>query len=98
MTLKEILIQELETASDEVLSETINFVQFLKTKPSESQAVTHLLNTNTDEQTPPEKKCTVGDLLQFAGEWQGDDGQECLEMVYATRSRSSYDPTKNPFK
>jgi hypothetical protein len=96
MTLKEILTQELETASDEVLSETINFVQFLKTKHPQNQ-IAPKPDTNIDIQAPPAKKCTVGDLLQFAGKWQGDDGQECLEMVYATRSRASYDPTKNPF-
>jgi hypothetical protein len=96
MTLKEILIQELETASNEVISETINFVQFLKTKPPLNQNIP-VPDTNIGEQAPPVKKGTVGDLLQFAGKWQGDDAQECLDMVYATRSRASYDPTKNPF-
>jgi hypothetical protein len=96
MTLKEILTQELETASDEVLSETINFVQFLKTKYPQNQTAPKP-DPNIEIQAPPAKNCTVGDLLQFAGKWQGDDAQECLEMVYATRSRASYDPTKNPF-
>jgi hypothetical protein len=72
MTLQKILIQELETASDEVLSETINFVQFLKTRHPLKQTVPKPDN-NIDIQAPPEKKCTVGDLLQFVGKWQGDD-------------------------
>jgi hypothetical protein len=97
MTLKEILIQELNTASDEVLSETIHFVQFLKTKSPQNKLLTNQ-EANLDEQTSPVKKCTVGDLLQFAGTWEGDDLKECLEMVYATRSQASYDPTQNPFK
>lgn len=42
----------------------------------------------TDEPTPPHlRQSTVGDLLKFAGTWEGDDLEECLEAVYASRSR-----------
>jgi hypothetical protein len=34
MTYKDILLQEIETASDEVLAEAIDFIRFLKTKPA----------------------------------------------------------------
>ncbi len=30
---------------------------------------------------------TTKSLLEFAGKWDGDDLEECLEMVYATRSK-----------
>ena len=40
------------------------------------------------EMTPPHlRESTVGDLLQFAGTWEGDDFEECLELVLATRSQ-----------
>lgn len=30
------------------------------------------------------------DLLQFAGTWQGDDFEECLQLVYDTRSQTEF--------
>jgi hypothetical protein len=30
---------------------------------------------------------TLGDLLDCVGSWEGDDLQDCLELVYQTRSR-----------
>ncbi len=39
-------------------------------------------NSNQDESTAKE-------LLKFAGTWQGDDLEECLEEVYKTRTESS---------
>jgi hypothetical protein len=33
-----------------------------------------------------ESETTLGDLLQFAGTWQGDDLKECLDLVYQSRS------------
>lgn len=32
-----------------------------------------------------EKTSTGADLLRFAGTWQGDDFEECLQEVYAQR-------------
>lgn len=44
----------------------------------------------TSESTPPHlRQSTVGDLLKFAGTWEGDDLEECLEVVYASRSQVS---------
>jgi hypothetical protein len=33
------------------------------------------------------RRCTLGSLLRFAGTWVGDDLEECLREVYASRSR-----------
>jgi hypothetical protein len=42
----------------------------------------------TDAPTPSHlRQSTVGDLLKFAGTWEGDDLEECLEAVYASRSQ-----------
>ena len=35
---------------------------------------------------PDQRQSTAADLLQFVGTWQGDDIEECLDIVYATRS------------
>ena len=41
-----------------------------------------------DQPSPPHlRQSTVGDLLKFAGTWEGDDLEECLEAVYASRSQ-----------
>jgi hypothetical protein len=29
-------------------------------------------------------------LLQYAGTWEGDDLEECLRLVYATRSKARF--------
>ncbi|MEM7581320.1 MAG: DUF2281 domain-containing protein, partial [Cyanobacteria bacterium P01_A01_bin.80] len=35
--------------------------------------------------------------LRHAGTWQGDDFDECLESVYATRGKAKFDE-ENPFE
>gem|GEM_PF-5723409 len=37
---------------------------------------------------PQLRGSTLGDLLQFAGTWEGDDIRECLQLVRQDRSRS----------
>jgi hypothetical protein len=32
----------------------------------------------------------ASDLLQFAGTWEGNDFEECLQMVYETRSKAEF--------
>ncbi len=33
---------------------------------------------------------TAKDLLKFAGNWQGNDLEECLNSVYETRSKTQF--------
>lgn len=38
-------------------------------------------------QTPPTKShSTAQSLLKYAGTWEGEDFEECLQLVYDTRS------------
>ncbi|HEY9631562.1 MAG TPA: hypothetical protein V6C84_30085 [Coleofasciculaceae cyanobacterium] len=30
------------------------------------------------------------DLLKFAGTWEGDDFEDCLQLVYETRSKAEF--------
>jgi predicted transcriptional regulator len=39
---------------------------------------------------PIRRGATAQDLLKFAGTWQGDDLEECLKLVYETRSKSTF--------
>ncbi|ELR96263.1 hypothetical protein [Gloeocapsa sp. PCC 73106] len=40
--------------------------------------------------TPIKRGNKAGDLLKFAGTWQGDDLEECLQLAYETRSLAKF--------
>ncbi|MBD2775020.1 hypothetical protein [Iningainema tapete] len=117
MTKKELLLQEIESAPESLIAETLDFLQFLKTK-FQKQSETHTASTDrqinlesdspsksnsttpvespqeikfpTKEETPIIRGSTAGDLLKFAGTWLGDDFEECLQLVYDTRSKTKF--------
>ncbi len=76
MTVKELLLKEIESLPDSLLTETLEFVQGLKSKKSE----------NTDSSSP----VSGGSILQHAGKWVGDDFEECLDLVYASRGQAKF--------
>ena len=39
---------------------------------------------------PAHGPSTARSLLKYAGTWEGDDLEECLELVYATRSKARF--------
>jgi hypothetical protein len=88
MTLKEILLRELETADDALITETIEWVRSRKGHSTESSL----------SGEPIRRGAKLGDLLQFSGTWAGDDLEECLEAVYATRSKTNFSTDNNPFQ
>ncbi|MBD2523416.1 hypothetical protein [Nostoc sp. FACHB-133] len=102
MNIKEILLQEIESSSDVLLAETLDFLRFLKTKPTTKEISLDLSTEKNDDtsshQTKPEiqeatpiiRGSKAEDLLKFAGTWQGDDFEECLQLVYETRSSAEF--------
>ena len=110
MTIKELLIQEIDSTPDTLLEETLDFLRFLKTKqqklegqstPTESEATattipTDLKNKVTDAQQAY-RPASGRSILRHAGTWAGDDFEECLEMVYATRGKAKFYYDCNPF-
>jgi hypothetical protein len=89
MTIKEQLLQEIESTPDKILAETLDFLRFLKTK-----------ETPTPPQ--PEEELTYRpasgrSILRHAGTWEGEDFEECLQSVYATRGKAKFDD-ENPFE
>jgi hypothetical protein len=72
--LKNQLIQELEELPTDLLTQTLDFVTFLKTKQSQ--------NVQESSETRPS---TATSLLKHTGTWTGDDIRECLEDVRALR-------------
>lgn len=75
MTLKEILMQELETADDAVIAETIEWIRSRKQS-------TRTEPIPTGE--PILRGAKLEDLLEFAGTWAGDDLENCLNTIDAT--------------
>lgn len=48
MTIKEVLLQEIESTSEELLEETLDFLRFLKTKQIHTDSNTNQSNQSTD--------------------------------------------------
>jgi hypothetical protein len=101
MTIKELLLQEIESTPETVLEETLNFLRFLKTKQPTNQPPIHDTNANNqiviEPQTPIHSTGrSLLEHLKTIGNWEGDDFEECLEMVYATRGQANFNQ-HNPF-
>ncbi|MEH2348240.1 MAG: hypothetical protein V7K55_09590 [Nostoc sp.] len=102
MNIKEILLQEIESSPEVLLAETLDFLRFLKTKPRTEEISLDLSTEKNDdtsnhqtkleiqEATPILRGSKAEDLLKFAGTWQGDDFEECLQLVYETRSPAEF--------
>lgn len=110
MTIKELLLQEIDSTPDTLLAETLDFLRFLKTKqkksekqsiPTESEATATTTPTDLEKESTKEEQdyrpASGRSILRHAGTWAGDDFEECLEMVYATRGKAKFYYECNPF-
>jgi hypothetical protein len=96
MTIKELLLIEIESTSDTILTETLDFLRFLKTKETQTQPVSSV--ADSADHTPGNSTGrSLLEHLKTIGKWSGDDLQECLELVYATRGKAKFD-YDNPFE
>ncbi|MGA1265188.1 MAG: hypothetical protein ACO331_15000 [Prochlorothrix sp.] len=92
------LNQCLQKLSPPLLQLVLDFVEFLLAQPDRFQGLlqngTPGLTQEPEQLTPQmngrnlEQDNQEHPLLEFVGAWQGDDGPQCLETVYSTRSRS----------
>ncbi len=92
MTRREQLIQEIESMPEDLLAEFLDFADFIKAKRAKQQISSNL------QTTLPYRPASGRSILRHAGTWQGDDFEECLQMVYDTRSKSRFDKYINPFE
>ncbi|MGH1393398.1 MAG: DUF2281 domain-containing protein [Trichormus sp.] len=96
MSIKELLLQEIESSSDNILAETLDFLRFLKTKETQKQPICEVVDSTIHTIV----NSTGGSLLEHLktiGEWEGDDLEKCLELVYSTRRKAKFD-YENPFE
>ncbi|MEC4887177.1 MAG: DUF2281 domain-containing protein [Scytonema sp. PMC 1070.18] len=106
MTKKKLLIQEIETLPEELVTEALDFIRSIKVNYTKNklepvqQEFTHL--TDSTENTGDQEQFTYRpasgrSILRHAGTWEGDDFEECLQSVYATRGKAEFD-NDNPFE
>jgi hypothetical protein len=84
-TIKEELLAALETTPEPILAEILDY---LKTRNNTSRVQKDRVPIHDGE--PILRGSKAKDLLKFAGTWQGDDFEECLKLVYDTRSPSEF--------
>jgi hypothetical protein len=87
VTIKEQLLQEIESTPNNLLVEVLDFLRFLKTKP----------NLKTEESQKYYRPASGRSILRYAGKWEGDDLEDCLQQVYATRGKAKFDRDLNPY-
>lgn len=103
MSIKKLLLQEIESSPDSLLEETLDFLRFLKNKQELEkkdiqQAQVKPEETAIDSSQLPYRPASGRSILRHAGTWEGEDFQECLELVYATRGKAKFDYDLNPFE
>lgn len=77
LSIREQLQAEIEKApNEEILALALEFLLFLKSRYSRSSS----------EKQPPSTAASILKTLESIGKWEGDDFDECLELVYASRS------------
>ncbi|WP_414530566.1 DUF2281 domain-containing protein [Nodularia chucula] len=55
-------------------------------------------SNSTENSQSPYRPASGRSILRHAKTWEGDDFQECLQSVYATRGKAKFDYDLNPFE
>ncbi len=106
MTSKELLIQEIETLPPELLAEALDLIRSIKVnytkkelEPAQQEPIpsTDSTETDGDKEQLTYRPASGRSILRHAGTWEGDDFEECLQSVYATRGKAKFDD-ENPFE
>jgi len=77
-SIREQIIQEIEQTPDPILAIALEFLLFLKSRTPHSSLT---------KQQPPSTGASILKTLERIGKWEGDDLEECLELVHSSRSR-----------
>lgn len=91
--IKQQLRQEIEQTPDEILAITLEFLLFLKSRPSGSSTrklTAEELAQFNEASSLPYRPASGKSLLDYQGSWAGDDFEECLQLVYDTRSQVKF--------
>jgi hypothetical protein len=88
-TIKEQLLAAIETTSEPILEQTLDYLEYLKSRKN-SDDIIKPVGVSVQDGEPIRRGSKAKDLLKFAGTWQGDDFEECLQLVYDTRSQAEF--------
>jgi hypothetical protein len=81
--LRQKIEQQLAQLPPEQLSLVSDFLDSLQSKSTISQPPLRRL-------APIKRGSKAGELLKFAGTWQGNDLEDCLRLVKETRSKAQF--------
>lgn len=81
--LRQKIEQQLAQLPPDQLSLVSDFLDALQTRENKSDRPLRRL-------APIKRGSKAVDLLKFAGTWQGDDLEECLQFVSETRSKTQF--------
>ena len=82
LSIREQLQQAIAEVPDESLAIALEFILFLKSRSSVSRSM-------------PSTGTSILNALTNIGKWEGDDLEECLELVYQSRDRLSIEADNN---
>ena len=80
MTIKQILIQEIESVSEPILAEILDYLRFLKAKTNQNGTASLTPVNSTGK--------SLLEHLKTIGSWDGDDLKECLQEVISSRGQA----------
>ncbi|MBW4633440.1 MAG: hypothetical protein KME30_16545 [Iphinoe sp. HA4291-MV1] len=84
--LRQKIEQQLAQLPPEQLSLVSDFLDSLQSKSTKS-----IISQRPLRRLAPIKRGTkAGELLKFAGSWQGNDLEDCLRLVKETRSKAQF--------
>jgi hypothetical protein len=86
-TIKEQLLTSIETTPEPILAQLLDYLEYLKTR---QDTIIKPSRVSTQDEEPILRGSRAKDLLEFVGTWQGDDFEECLQLVYDTRSQAEF--------
>ncbi|TVU53029.1 MAG: hypothetical protein EA414_14455 [Arthrospira sp. PLM2.Bin9] len=82
--------QEIEQTPDEILAIALEFLLFLKSRASDSSTEKTTKDASEASNKVPQLPYRQGSgksLVDYQGEWVGDDFEECLQLVFDSRSK-----------
>ncbi|AOX04312.1 hypothetical protein BJP34_14615 [Moorena producens PAL-8-15-08-1] len=89
-TIKEQLLVAIESAPEPILAQILDYLEYLKTRATSPDTLSSPVPTKNEDGKPILHGSKAKDLLKFAGTWQGDDFEECLQLVIDTRSQAEF--------
>lgn len=95
MNIKELLIHEIESTPDELLAETLDFLRFLKAQPASTPSEDNTVVPDSQVAIKANQpfQSTGRNLLEYlktAATWQGEDLDECLEIMHNSRIQAEF--------